>query len=64
MLVFVVRIVTCVVIRMEFRLQAENSIDEAFRLKAELHAHGFLLTHRLGLPAIAARLWAYHRRLV
>jgi len=36
MLVFVVRIVTRVVIRMEFRLQSERLIDEAFRLQAKL----------------------------
>jgi hypothetical protein len=49
---------------MAIRLQVENLIDEAFRLKADRHAYGFLLTHRLGLPAIAARLWAHHCRLV
>jgi hypothetical protein len=39
MLVFVVRIVTLVVIRMELCVQAERSIDEAFRLQAKLHAY-------------------------
>ena len=47
MLVFVVRIVTRIVIRMELCVQAERSIDETFRLQAKLHTYGFLLTHRL-----------------